>query len=255
MAWIESHQTLKDHPKTAAVCETLAAKRPHVVGHLHELWWWCIDYAPDGDITKYSNVQIARAAEWDGFADSFVDALVSAGFIDRTDTSTVIHDWMVFCGPLMERRLQRMAAKRPPLGAERTPTNRTNRTVPTKPVTPAAVAAPRPGFHRPTTQEVKDYGTSIGYLIDAQAFVDHYEANGWKVGHASMKDWRAAVRNWRRRHTDFTANGKGYIAVAPAPPPKPLTKKEAELPDEDRAEVINMLGSFKSTLRGKEIPR
>ena len=35
--------------------------------------------------------------------------------------------------------------------------------------------------------------------FNAQAFVDHYESNGWKVGKNRMKDWKAAVRNWGNR--------------------------------------------------------
>ena len=35
--------------------------------------------------------------------------------------------------------------------------------------------------------------------MDAQRFVDHYTANGWKVGKNSMKDWKAAVRTWERQ--------------------------------------------------------
>ena len=29
--------------------------------------------------------------------------------------------------------------------------------------------------------------------------MDYYTANGWKVGRNSMKDWRAAVRDWMRK--------------------------------------------------------
>jgi hypothetical protein len=28
--------------------------------------------------------------------------------------------------------------------------------------------------------------------------MDHYTANGWKVGRNPMKDWKAAVRQWER---------------------------------------------------------
>jgi hypothetical protein len=28
--------------------------------------------------------------------------------------------------------------------------------------------------------------------------MDHYTANGWKVGKNPMKDWKAAVRQWER---------------------------------------------------------
>jgi len=35
--------------------------------------------------------------------------------------------------------------------------------------------------------------------VDAEAFVDFYNSNGWKVGKNPMKDWKAACRNWSRR--------------------------------------------------------
>ena len=42
------------------------------------------------------------------------------------------------------------------------------------------------------------------YEIDAQAFVDHYDACGWVVGkNKPMRDWKAAVRNWVRRQSEF----------------------------------------------------
>lgn len=53
-------------------------------------------------------------------------------------------------------------------------------------------------FRPPTASEVKDYCATREVKIDPQAFVDHYDANGWKVGRVPMKDWRAAVRTWER---------------------------------------------------------
>ena len=37
--------------------------------------------------------------------------------------------------------------------------------------------------------------------MDPQAFLDFYQARGWMVGKAPMRDWRAACRNaesWER---------------------------------------------------------
>lgn len=60
-------------------------------------------------------------------------------------------------------------------------------------------------FHAPTVEEVAAYCASRGNTVDAAAFVAHYQANGWKVGKAPMKDWKAAVRYWetqeRQRNT------------------------------------------------------
>lgn len=70
---------------------------------------------------------------------------------------------------------------------------------------PRKVAAKRAAFVAPSPQEVKDYISEKGYAVDAQRFIDFYEAKGWMIGRNKMKDWRAAVRTWTRR-PDQTPN-------------------------------------------------
>ena len=53
-------------------------------------------------------------------------------------------------------------------------------------------------FARPTLAEVRTYCSERGNLVDPQQWLDHYTANGWKVGRVPMKDWRAAVRKWEK---------------------------------------------------------
>jgi len=50
----------------------------------------------------------------------------------------------------------------------------------------------------PSPEEVTAYSASIGYPLDGQAFCDSYEAKGWLVGKVKMKNWQAAIRNWKR---------------------------------------------------------
>jgi hypothetical protein len=51
--------------------------------------------------------------------------------------------------------------------------------------------------------EVIDYALTMELdKSDAEAFFDYYCTNGWKVGKNSMKDWHAALRNWKRRKAD-----------------------------------------------------
>lgn len=134
MAWIESHQTLREHPKVYYFMDLLEIEKPQAVGHLHLFWWWCVDYASDGQL-KHNDLQIARAAEWSGDPKAFVEALIKANFLDRTNGVLTVHDWLEFCGALMERRIKRKEEryKRPPMVAERPPTNQTNHTKPTVP--------------------------------------------------------------------------------------------------------------------------
>lgn len=54
-------------------------------------------------------------------------------------------------------------------------------------------------FVPPSLEEVLTYCSEKGYSIDASAFHNYYESNGWMVGKNKMKDWRAAVRTWVQR--------------------------------------------------------
>lgn len=59
----------------------------------------------------------------------------------------------------------------------------------------------RARFVPPSVQEVAEYCRERGNNVDAEQFVDFYASKGWKVGNATMKDWRAAVRTWEKRET------------------------------------------------------
>lgn len=75
----------------------------------------------------------------------------------------------------------------------------------------AEPAAPKPAtrrrtppMQRPTVWEVENFCRTQGLtLVDAQRFVDYYEANGWKVGRNPMCSWQAAARNWQRRELQY----------------------------------------------------
>ena len=55
-------------------------------------------------------------------------------------------------------------------------------------------------FQKPTAEQVQAYAIELNQrTFDAGKFCDHYESNGWRVGgKASMKCWRASVRQWLR---------------------------------------------------------
>lgn len=60
---------------------------------------------------------------------------------------------------------------------------------------------PRTRFAPPSLEDVQAYCIERNNNVDAQRFIDYYTSNGWKVGKNSMKDWKAAVRNWERSDT------------------------------------------------------
>lgn len=55
-------------------------------------------------------------------------------------------------------------------------------------------------FAPPTPSEVAEYAKGIGLAVDAQYFCDYYAARGWRYkGGVQMKDWKAAVRTWKKQ--------------------------------------------------------
>lgn len=70
-------------------------------------------------------------------------------------------------------------------------------------------------FVRPSKLELSDYFYNKGCIQEpeeqAQAFMDHYDSNGWRIGGKTpMKSWQAAVRNWLRGKKQRETNKRGY---------------------------------------------
>ena len=47
MAWLQVHQTLKDHRKLFDAADQLEVEPPHMMGLLVSFWLWALDNAPD----------------------------------------------------------------------------------------------------------------------------------------------------------------------------------------------------------------
>ena len=75
-------------------------------------------------------------------------------------------------------------------------------------------------FKKPTLEEITDYCKERDNHVEPQQFIDHYEANGWMVGKAKMKNWKAAVRTWEKYDIKF----------APVSAAKPEYKEPEETP-------------------------
>ncbi len=115
MAYIESHQTLPRHPKTRKAARLLGVSVPTVIGHLHCLWYWAMDYAQDGDLSRYDSAEIADASMWDGDPDEYLGALERSGFVDATvgpPLTYVLHEWMDYNGKHILKRKADAARKR-----------------------------------------------------------------------------------------------------------------------------------------------
>lgn len=63
-------------------------------------------------------------------------------------------------------------------------------------------------FTPPTLEEIKDYCIERNNNVDAERFINFYQAKGWMVGKNKMKDWKASVRTWEQKQKEFEPQQK-----------------------------------------------
>ena len=235
--WIKSHLSLARHPKTLRLTRLIHVPAPAAIGHLHLLWWWCLEYADDGDLTKFHAEELALAAQYDGDANRFVDGLVEAGFLDREGDALLVHDWDEYTGRIQQRRKANTERMRQARAQHTTHTDiargaHVQRTTsarasdvqgqrrgeekrgeereilvadaPPAKVTPIekkrATKAPK---HFDLDAEHYDLGETLGFTTqqttdETNRFLDWHRAKG-----TSNVNWDAAWRNWMRKAKDI----------------------------------------------------
>jgi hypothetical protein len=102
MAWIESHQSLERHPKTLDLMTRMGWDLDTTIGKLQRFWWWCVDYAEDGDLQKHNDGRLGGAVGLNGEeAKAFKVAMVEACWLDR-DPYFRVHDWWNYIGRFLQ---------------------------------------------------------------------------------------------------------------------------------------------------------
>lgn len=95
MAWIESHQELAEHPKLFHLASLSGLSTDACIGRLHRLWWWCLKFAEDGDLSRYQSVQIPPIE-----TDEFREHLRTSKWLD----GDLIHDWIDYAGLFLTKK-------------------------------------------------------------------------------------------------------------------------------------------------------
>lgn len=130
--------------------------------------------------------------------------LTEAGYIKKTD---IYKDGVKFCAYEVGDNLSPGAVTKDHRGGDNlSPNNKVYNESFNKLSKSESVARARK-FVVPTPDEVRQYAEGIGYrMLDADYFCDYYAQRGWP-----LKDWQAAVRNWKRRDDE-----KAVKATRPA---------------------------------------
>lgn len=101
MAWLPSHSSLARHPKLKRAARLAKTTEPAMIGHLHLLWWWALELAPEGDLSAYDPEDIADAAGWTEEPEVFLEALKNCGPRDCEgflNANMKLHDWEEYGG-------------------------------------------------------------------------------------------------------------------------------------------------------------
>lgn len=188
------------------------------------LWAWVGSHQPETGRLALLEAELELICRWWGEKGVMVSAMIEIGFIKKYGDICEVNDWLEHSGHLAAFKKRAQKAARIRWGIKRKSSNASSiakgkpKQCPSRAVHSRALPAIKTEgakrFIKPSHVEVQVYGQEIGFVgFDAEAWVDHYGANGWKVGKNPMKNWKATVRQWKRRNGEFG----GARISAPAP--------------------------------------
>ncbi len=120
MVYVPAEESLVDSVKIDRASVNLNVDPCQIIGHLICLWHWALKQAPDGDLSHFTNHEIAKAARWadQGSVENFVKALIDCGpgnkegFLENEKKGLTIHDWNKHTGRIIKVRENDAARKR-----------------------------------------------------------------------------------------------------------------------------------------------
>lgn len=197
-------------PKLYTLAAELGISRAAAIGHLELMWDYTKDHAIQGNIGKWPNGAIARAADWLDDPDKFVDAMVKSGFLDPDLIHRLlVHDWHDHADRWVKASLEKQGLRfltvphQPDL-----PSTTVATTVPTTESTSSlastslastsldkkngrAIALPPDFDLNPERLAFAEKKGVRDPYAELEAFRAYHEARG-----STMKNWDAAWRTW-----------------------------------------------------------
>jgi hypothetical protein len=87
---------------------------PFTIGNLHLLWYWALEYAPTGDLTKFAPEDLTYDLDLGTHTpEQFLQVLVEVGFLDRTEDKNEgaallrLHDWPDYTNKCLRPKYRR----------------------------------------------------------------------------------------------------------------------------------------------------
>jgi hypothetical protein len=96
------------HPKTTGLMHALGCSYQEAVGVLELLWHFTAEFAPAGDIGRWTNAQIAEGIQWAGEPDRLIEALVRVRWLEEAVPDRLrVHDWYSHADDIVHHVLAR----------------------------------------------------------------------------------------------------------------------------------------------------
>lgn len=183
-------------PEVLRLADLLSVEPAHAFGLCVIAWMWFDEQTEDGRAFGATDTMLDAVVGRQGFTNALVDVgwlRVREGALEAPNFDRHMGDSAKKRAKNTRRQRKRRRAPVAPLSHNQRDKSATKEEKRREEIS----NTPTP-FTKPTVDQVREYCLERKNGIDPQQFVDHYTANGWKVGKNSMKDWRASVRTWER---------------------------------------------------------
>lgn len=215
--WIPITIDLIKRRETLLIADEAGVSAHEVVGWLVDFWGWVSRESSDG---KLRNVFVATLVTHLSLPECFFVAMKRVGWlieIAEPEPYLVVSNWDRWLSNSAKARLGNNLRQREyrTKRNRKVATNDATKTLPQKRREEYIKSKPK-SFSVPSLEEVSCYCQERNNTVDPQRFIDHYTANGWRVGKNPMRDWKAAIRTWEKNNF----NEQGPVAPVEVPYPK-----------------------------------
>jgi len=198
--WIKFETSTPDKPEVWQIAESANIDPDAVVGKLLRIWIWFDQHTETANAPSVSKLTLDRLVGVSGFC-NFV---ISAGWMHEKNGEISLPHFDRHNGKTAKNRA--LTAKRvakhtanAKLTQAALPKEEKRRDI--KELPNGSSKNSRKRFQKPTHADLQQYATERGFThFDPDAFLDHYESNGWKVGRNPMKSWQHAASKWEREN-------------------------------------------------------
>lgn len=224
------------HTKLKRLVRALKVPQYAAVGILESLWHLTAREAPEGNIGKLSNEDIAAWIDWQGDADGLIAALVTAGWLDEIQVDRlVVHDWHEHADDATKKAIARQKEK--VSGNVQTSTDKTRLPEPEpepeplpvperkpekEPIAPTAIAVPAAKLV--CTLPLNDGTDHNVFEPDVQTWIPLYPAvdvrqelrslKGWLLGNPKLRKTKTGIarfiNSWLSRAQNEAKPGASY---------------------------------------------